>query len=63
MAQPSFTGPDQLRYDNATSSRLGTDVHVSIAVPYTGSSPITVQAGNDFIVNVSKSGDNLFLIQ
>ena len=58
MSQPRFALPDQLRCDHATPSSLGTDVQVSVVVPYTGSSPITVQAGNYFIVNVPKSGDN-----
>ena len=58
MSQPTFALPDQLRYDSATPSSLGTDVQVAVVVPYTGSAPITVQAGNYFIVNIPKSGDN-----
>ena len=58
MSQPTFALPDQLRYDKATPSSLGTDVQVAVVVPYTGSAPITVQAGNYFIVNIPKSGDN-----
>ena len=49
MSQPSFALPDQLRYDKATPSSWGTDVQVTVVVPYTGSSPITVQADNYFI--------------
>ena len=58
MSQPTFALPDQLRYDHATPSSLGTDVQVAVVVPYTGSAQITVQAGNYFIVNIPKSGDN-----
>ena len=58
MAQPTFALPDQLRYDKATPSSLGTDVQVAAVDPYTGSSPITVQAGNYFIINIPKSGDS-----
>ena len=36
----------QLRYDMAMSYELGTDLGVIIVEPYTGSAPITVQAGN-----------------
>ena len=56
--QPTFALPDQLRYDKATPSSLGTDVQVSVVTPYTGSSPITVQAGNYFIINIPKSANS-----
>ena len=56
--EPNFSLPDQLRYDRATPSNLGTDAQVAVVVPYTGSAPITVQAGNYFIINIPKSGDN-----
>ena len=46
MAQPSFALPNQLRYDKATPSDLGTETELAIVMPYTGSSPITLQAGN-----------------
>ena len=58
MSQPTFALPDQLRYDSATPSSLGTDVQVAVVTPYTGSAPITVQAGNYFIVNIPKTGDS-----
>ena len=51
MTQPSFTLPDQLRYNHATPSSLGTDAQVSVVVHFTECSPITVQADNYFIVN------------
>ena len=57
MTQPTFALPDQLRYDSATPSSLG-DVQVAVVTPYTGSAPITVQAGNYFIVNIPKTGDS-----
>ena len=58
MSQPTFALPEQLRYDMATPSDLGTDVEMAVVTPYTGSSPITVQAGNYFIINVPKSGSD-----
>ena len=61
MSQPSFALPEQLWYDMATPSDLGTDVEMVVVTPFTGSSPITVQAGNYFIINVPKSGsDSVF---
>ena len=46
MSNPSFALPDQLRYNHATLSSLGTNAQVAVVVPYAGSSPITVQAGS-----------------
>ena len=62
MTQPTFALPEQLRYEMATTSDLGTDVEMAIVTPYTGSSPITVQAGNYFIINIPKSGSDAVLI-
>ena len=58
MAQPSFALPDQLRYNHAALSSLGTYANIAVCVPYMGSWPITVQTSNYFIVNVPKSGNN-----
>ena len=46
MAQASFALPDQLRYDLATPSDLGTNVEMCVVTPYTGSSPVTMTSGN-----------------
>ena len=56
--QPIFALPDQLRYDKATPSSLGTNVEMAVVTPYTGSASIIVQSGNYFIINIPKSGDN-----
>ena len=58
MSQPSFSLPDQLRYDHATPSSLGTNVEMAVVTPYTGSASQVVQSGNYFIINIPKSGDN-----
>ena len=58
MAQPSFALPDQLRYDMATPSDLGTNVELCVVTPYTGSGAVIVNAGNYFIINIPKSGSN-----
>ena len=63
MSQPTFALPEQLRYDMATPSDLGTDVEMAVVTQCTGSSPITVQAGNYFIINVPKSGTDAVLIR
>ena len=56
MSRSTFALPEQLRYDMATPSDLGTDAEMAAVTPCTGSSPITVQAGNYFIINIPKSG-------
>ena len=58
MSQPTFALPDQLRYDSATPSSLGTHVEMAVVTPYTGSASQIIQSGNYFIINVPKSGDN-----
>ena len=58
MSQPSFALPDQLRYDLATPSDLGTNVEMCVVTPYTGSGAVTVNSGNYFIINIPKSGSN-----
>ena len=58
MSQPTFALPDQLRYDHATPSSLGTNVEMAIVTPYTGSAAQVIQSGNYFIINIPKSGDN-----
>ena len=58
MAQASFALPDQLRYDLATPSDLGTNVEMCVVTPCTGSGPVTVNSGNYFIINIPKSGSN-----
>ena len=58
MAQASFALPDQLRYDLATPSDLGTNVEMCVVTPYTGSGAVTVNSGNYFIINIPKSGSN-----
>jgi hypothetical protein len=58
MSQPSFSLPDQLRYDHATPSSLGTNVEMAVVTPYTGSAAQVIQSGNYFIINIPKSGDN-----
>ena len=58
MSQPSFALPEQLRYDMATPSDLGTEVEMAVVTPYTGSAPVYIQAGNYFIINVPKSGSD-----
>ena len=58
MAQPSFALPEQLRYDMATPSDLGTNVELCVVTPYTGSGAVIVNAGNYFIINIPKSGRN-----
>ena len=63
MSQPTFALPDQLRHDHAPPSSLGTDVQVSVVVPYTGSSPITVQAGNYLLSMFQNLVMIVFLIQ
>jgi len=59
MSQPNFALPDQLRYDLATPSDLGTNVEMCVVTPsYTGSGAVTVNSGNYFIINIPKSGSN-----
>ena len=58
MTQPSFALPDQLRYDLATPSDLGTNVEMVTVTPYTGSGAVIVNSGNYIIFNVPKSGSN-----
>ena len=58
MSQPSFALPDQLWYDLNTPSDLGTNVEMCVVTPYTGSGPVTSNAGNYFIINIPKSGSN-----
>ena len=58
MSNPIFALPDQLRYDHATPSSLGTNVEMVMVTPYTGSGAVIVNAGNYFIINVPKSGSN-----
>ena len=52
MAQPSFALPDQLRYDLATPSDLGTNVEMCVVTPYTGSGAVIVNSGKYFIINI-----------
>ena len=56
MSNPTFALPDQLRYDSATPSSLGTNVEMAVVTPYTGSAAQIVQSGNYFIINIPKSG-------
>ena len=58
MAQPSFALPEQLRYDMATPSDLGTNVEMVTVTPYIGFGAVIVNAGNYFIINIPKSGSN-----
>ena len=46
MSQPRFALPDQLRYDSATPSDLGTTVEICVVTSYTGSGTVIVNAGN-----------------
>ena len=45
MSSPTFALPDQLRYDSATPSSLGTNVEMAVVTPYTGSASQFVQSG------------------
>ena len=63
MSNPSFALPDQLRYGHATLSSLGTDMQVAVVVPYTGSSPIIVQAGSYLLWMFPNPVKIVYLIQ
>ena len=58
MSQPSFELPEQLRYDLATSSHLGTIIKMVIVTPYTWSGAVTIHVGKYFKIYVAKSGSN-----
>ena len=50
--EPIFGLPEQLCYDRAVPSDLGTQTETAIVTPFTGCALITVQAGNYFIINI-----------
>ena len=56
--EATFALPDQLRYDRAVPSDLGTETEIAVVTPYTGSAEMTIQAGKYFIINIPKSGNN-----
>ena len=49
--EATFALPDQLRYDRAVPSDLGTETEIAVVTPYTGSAEMTIQAGKYFISN------------
>ena len=56
--EATFALPDQLRYDTAVPSDLGTETEIAFVTPYTGSADIPVQSGKYFIINIPKFGNN-----
>ena len=58
MSGPTFALPDQLSYDRFVPSSLGCKVEQSVCTPYTGQGSVYIQAGNYFIINIPKVGND-----